>query len=76
MTSELSFTNFILTRRVTDTPRGDFVADTKFLIGMGRFPVVVGSWDSLESFLYGRHACPGAMAAGRQVWREYRRAAR
>jgi hypothetical protein len=34
----MTFTEFIQSRRTTDTPRRDFIEDTKALIRINRFP--------------------------------------
>jgi prophage antirepressor-like protein len=63
----LPFTDWIMSRRVTDTPRGDFIADTKPLIERGRFPEPE-SWDDLETFLEFRGACDMAILMARRCW--------
>ena len=68
----MTFTEFILSRHVTDTIRGDFIRDARDMIEIGRFPDPP-TWDNLEVYLGLRHACPEAMRAGRQLWREFSR---
>jgi hypothetical protein len=69
------FAAFISSRRVTDNPRGDFIADTQGIIRGGRFPVM-RSWPQLETYLLVRHACDEAIQQAHRVWREYERYAR
>lgn len=64
----LSFREYVLARRVTRTPTGDFVSDAK---SDKDFPDVK-SWDELESYLFSKAACSQAVAAGKEVWRGYR----
>jgi hypothetical protein len=66
----MTFSEYIRSRRVTDTPRGDFIADTKSLIETGKFPDVE-SWTALELELAGRGACREAFREARKLWREY-----
>jgi hypothetical protein len=69
-----TFTDFIRSRRVTDTPRGDFIEDTKGLIRLNRFPDPK-SLPALEWFMVRRHACKEAITEARKLWREYERKA-
>jgi hypothetical protein len=66
----MTFKEFILACRVSDSPRGDFVDDTQTLIRLDRFPNV-DSWEDLEFFLLSRSACPEARTAAKGIWREY-----
>jgi hypothetical protein len=50
----MTFTEFIQSRRITDSPRGDFIEDTKALIGGNRFPDP-RSLPVLEWFIVRRH---------------------
>jgi hypothetical protein len=81
----MTFTDYIQNRRVTGTPNGDFVADTKFLIGCARQGIGLPHrrWrdpktrDQLICFMmFGRGACHEAIEAAKQVWAAYRRAQR
>ena len=63
------FRTFIRARRVTDTPRGDFIADAK---ADRHFPDA-RSWAQLACYLVHRHACHGAINAARRVWNAYAR---
>jgi hypothetical protein len=66
----MTFIDFIQTCRVTDTLRGDFIADTQSLIKSGAFPDIA-SWGALEAFMRSHSACPEAVKAGRRVWRRF-----
>jgi hypothetical protein len=63
----MTFHEYIQTRRITDTPRGDFIADAK---GDSKL-IEAKSWDQLWTHLYTRGACPEAIKAARSVWRGY-----
>jgi hypothetical protein len=66
-----TFTEFIQSRRITDTPRGDFIEDTKGLILVNRFPDPK-SLAALEWFMVNkRHARKKAIREARNLWREY-----
>ncbi len=66
----MTFEAWIASRRVTDTPRGDFVQDYR------RAPKPDGaqSWVALQWYLMSRGAVPSAIKAARSVWREFERA--
>jgi hypothetical protein len=67
----MRFREWVRSRRVTDTPRGDFVEDSR----VARDFPDVDSWDEMESYLlFRRRACQEAMAEGKRLWREYQRA--
>ncbi len=54
MRYEIDFWNWVLTRRVTDTPRGDFVSDTKDLVAVhGKGRVTEAVVEKLEWRLHG-----------------------
>jgi hypothetical protein len=63
----LSFRDYIQSRRVTDTPAGDFVADAK---QDGRLPDAQ-SWADLQSYMWGRGASSSAVDAAKTVWQRY-----
>jgi hypothetical protein len=67
-----TFREFILSRRVTDTPRGDFIDDTQTLIRCQKFPDVK-SWRQLEWFISSRQQIksPEIVAEGHKLWREF-----
>ena len=69
----MNFLEFVASRRITNTPRGDFIADTRTLIKIGKVEAEFKTWSDLETFLLMRRACHGAIRAGRGLWREYRR---
>lgn len=60
---------FLCTRNVTDTPRGDFIndawGDTKMLNAK--------TWDEVESIVRGKHACEEAIREAKKIWRAYER---
>jgi hypothetical protein len=65
-----SFREFIHTRRVTDTPRGDFIADARC---DPRFPDVQ-RWSELETYLWLQaEACPEAIREAKRLWKEFER---
>ena len=67
-----TFTEFLHTRRITDTPRGDFIRDARG----DRWWPNPSSWLDLESYLrqspHG-HACLDAIREAQRLWREYER---
>lgn len=69
----LTFSKFIMSRHATDTPRGDFIKDTRMLIKRGKFPTI-HKRSELDHFLWRRGACPETVLQGRKMWGEYRRA--
>jgi hypothetical protein len=66
----MRFDEWIMSRKVTDTCAGDFVADTKVLIRAGRFPDV-RTWSQLRHLLWLRGADSAIKSIGRYVWRRY-----
>jgi hypothetical protein len=71
----MSFTDFLLSRRVGDNPRGDFIEDTRMLIEGGRFPAFT-SIEALEGWLMLNGACDEAIREGCRLWRQYQKACR
>ena len=67
-----TFSDFIKSVRVTNSPRGDFIADTKTLINCGKLPAIK-TWGELYHFMSSRHACPEAIEQARKVWRQYQK---
>ena len=67
-----NFSNFIRSRNITNSPRGDFLADTKTLINAGKFPEVQ-TWSALYGFMSLRNACPEAITEARKLWRSYQK---
>jgi hypothetical protein len=68
----MTFAEFIQSARVTETPRGDFIADAKTLINACVFPAI-DSWGDLYGFMMRRRACPEAIEQARKVWRQYQK---
>ena len=64
----MSFRAYVQKRRITDTPAGDFVGDARD----DRTLPDPATWEELERYLLLRGACPGAIKAAKQVWREYK----
>lgn len=65
----MTFKEYLMTRRITDTPNGDFVGDAK---RDRQFPDA-RSWDQVESYLVNRGAPYAAIEAGKSVWKAYLR---
>ncbi len=65
-----SFTDYILSADVTDDPRGDFIADTRTLIELGKFEEPQ-RLDCLLTMMRLRGACDEALAEARRVWGEW-----
>jgi hypothetical protein len=70
----MTFKNFIQSARVTETPRGNFIADMKTLINAGVFPAVeMFGWNDFYSFMaYHHRTSPEAIEMARKVWREFK----
>lgn len=67
----MTFPDFIHSRNITRSPRGDFLADSKTLINAGKFPAVT-CWGDLYGFVSSRHASPEALAEARKLWRQFK----
>lgn len=65
----MPFYEWVLTRRVTDSPRGDLIYDIK---KDERF-TTADNEASIEAYLIRRHACSEAIEAFRKLWKEYKR---
>ena len=65
----MSFKEYLKTRRITDTPAGDFTGDAK------RDPNMpdAGSWKELKAYLEKVSRAEGVIPAGYQVWQGYLR---
>lgn len=63
-----SFREYVMGRRITDTPAGDFVSDAK---SDKTFPDAA-SWKEIESYLRLKGACSDAVIAGKEVWKAYK----
>jgi hypothetical protein len=71
----MSFKQYVMSRRITDTPTGDFVADAR------RDPRLpdVASWGELRRYLEWRTGSGSrdlVIAAARTVWDGYQRSLR
>lgn len=65
----MSFKKFILERKITDDPEGDFVDDTKRATD---FPEEFISFAGLQAYLEFKKADSTTIEAGRKLWREYK----
>lgn len=69
----MSFKAYVLGRRITDTPAGDFVSDVR---RDPHFPDPQ-TWSELERYLRLRSVCDDAvLAAAKSVWNAYQRGVR
>jgi hypothetical protein len=66
------FVEFIRSCRITDSPRGNFLADTKTLISCNKMPTI-RCWGQLYGFMSARHARPETIAEARKVWKRYQK---
>lgn len=64
----MTFKQWIKTRRTTDNPRGDFIADAKV---DRKMPENFEAWEDLERYLHRIGAWSEAIKSGHMVWREY-----
>jgi hypothetical protein len=67
-----TFTHFLQTRNVTNSPRGAFIAEAKTLINADVFPDV-RDWVELYRFFCRRGASDETITLARALWREYRK---
>jgi hypothetical protein len=67
----MSFKDFMRSARVTNSPRGDFIADAKTLINAGAFPAVE-NWADLYGFMSRRGSSADKIEEARKLWREYK----
>jgi hypothetical protein len=63
----MTFSEWLKTARITDTPQGDFIDDAR---SDSHFPNVQ-TWDQLDNYLLSRGACREAKEAAKLVWRRY-----
>lgn len=63
----MTFRDYVASRRITDTPAGDFTADAR---RDKRLPEIA-SWDDLHGYLRGRLVHRDVVDAARAVWRGY-----
>jgi hypothetical protein len=68
----VSFADYILSCRVADSARGDFVKGAQALIRAGKMPRV-RTWRELECFILGAGGCPHVVEAARSIWIEFER---
>jgi len=71
--SEQTFQAYVLQRRITDTPAGDFCADFQREFRLKRIDRSFDTWEQLERYLRNQRACYEAYDAAKKVWRAYRR---
>ena len=67
-----SFYEWVMTRRITDTPRGDLIYDIK---RDKRF-TTINDKESIEGYLIRQHACREAIEEFWKLWKEYERCLR
>jgi hypothetical protein len=68
MSGRRSFLKFIRTAVISNDPRGDFIGDAR----EDRELPDAETWEQLESYLFGCHACDGAFEAAKEVWDEFK----
>lgn len=70
---DYTFPEYIRKARVTDTPQGDFIKDTRLLLGTKHEGALraLSSRDQLVTFMKLRRAAPEAIAAAKRVWAGY-----
>jgi hypothetical protein len=69
----IAFVDFILTLRVTTSPRGDLIALIKTLINARAFPPIA-TWPDLYRFMIARRATPDTINEARKLWSQYKSA--
>lgn len=68
----MTFTDFLQSRNVTNSPRGEFIAEAKTLINADVIPDIQ-AWAELYRFLCRRGANDETITIARHLWREYRK---
>lgn len=63
----MTFAEYIATRRITDTPQGDFTMDA----GRDKNLPDVKSWEELKRYLERKGGHSDVIAAARLVWQGY-----
>lgn len=63
----MTFKEWLATRRITDSARGDFISD---VLKDDRFPDG-GYAEGIECYLIRHHACPEAIKEFKKLWRQY-----
>jgi hypothetical protein len=66
-----TFSDFMRSRNITRSPRGDFIADTKTLINAGKLPTIT-CWGDLYCFMMSRCASQEAITEARKLWRQFK----
>ena len=67
-----TFSDFMASRNITRSVRGDFIADTQTLINAKKFPPI-NCWAELYNFMRARNATDEAMTEARKLWRAYQK---
>lgn len=67
--NEMTFKEWLAMKRITDTPRGDFISD---VLCDENFPDF-NFRDANEQYLLKQRACQEAIKEFRKLWREYER---
>jgi len=70
LAASCTFKQYLELFQYHNDPRGDFARDG---LEDGGFPAAPKAWETVESYLLGKRACPEAFEAGRQIWRAYAR---
>lgn len=65
-----TFKEYIATCRVSDSPSGDFIADSR---NVHDFPDDILNWRQLKDYLRSRNACREAIEAARTVFWNWKR---
>lgn len=63
--SEITFNEFVQGKKITDTRRGDFIADAK----ADKHLPSIENWKQLKRYLSGKH--PDVIDAAYSAWRGY-----
>ena len=66
----MTFAEYVLYCRVSDSERGDLVGDMQRLIRAGKMPAVK-TWRKLECYIIGGGGCGHVVTAARAIWAEY-----
>jgi hypothetical protein len=66
----MTFYEWAMTRKVRNTPRGDFLTDMQ---ADGEAPTIPNTRQAWVAHLEAARACDGAMKAFKSAWREYQR---
>lgn len=67
----MTFYEFLAKKKITDTPRGDFIGDVR---RDPRFPKETTTWGNVDRHMSYWKACPEAYRQAKKLWAQYEKA--